>query len=369
MICRDSGPPDAKVMLIGDALGESDERTGVPFSGTSGALLKQMLSHCGVQFSECYATNVVNERPPSGKFSYFYDTKILEESLLKLRNKIMSIQPAVIIPLGKEALNAVCNKYNIGAYRGTWLSYRNIKVMPTYHPKFVMKQYSAHVIVELDIVKAISQEPEPIPPMIIGPTLQQVFKWISDAHKYSKRLAFDIETIDRTVRTISFATDCVKMMRAISIPFLRFPSSSMATVGDSVVKIGQSSGSLNCYWSPDDEVRVLDKIQELLDSGIEIVGQNSISFDAPFIEREFGLTIKNHYMDTMHAFHCVYSELPKNLDFLCSIYTNYANYWSEKETANDISEWTYNNMDSISTLEASYKIEKELNETFECKER
>ena len=109
-----------------------------------------------------------------------------------------------------------------------------------------------------------------------------------------------------------------------------------------------------------DEICVLDAIQRLFDSGIQIVGQNSIGFDAPLLKDEFGLRIKEHFLDTMHAWHCLYSELPMSLNFLCSVLTDYANYWTDKVTTDDISEWKYNTMDSVVTLEASYKIEKEL---------
>jgi len=106
----------------------------------------------------------------------------------------------------------------------------------------------------------------------------------------------------------------------------------------------------------------LDAIDKLFMSGIEVVGQNSICFDEPLLRAEFGLGIKNHYMDTMHAFHCLYPEFPMSLNFLTSIYTDYPNYWSEKDTNNDLSEWKYNCMDSIVTLDVSYDIEKELKE-------
>ena len=51
-----------------------------------------------------------------------------------------------------------------------------------------------------------------------------------------------------------------------------------------------------------------------------------------------------------------------SLNFLCSVLTDYSNYWTEKETSNDMSEWTYNSMDCAVTLEASEKIEIALKE-------
>jgi len=121
-------------------------------------------------------------------------------------------------------------------------------------------------------------------------------------------------------------------------------------IGSKIVKLS-GSGQAGSYWTASEEVAVLDAVSKLFMSGIEVVGQNSICFDEPLLKYEFGLSIKNHYMDTMHAFHCLYPEFPMSLNFLTSIYTDYPNYWSEKDTNNDLSEWRYNCMDSIVTLD------------------
>lgn len=512
MLCRDLGPPDSSILLVGEAPGESEERAGVPFCGAAGKMLKQMLSHVGIDFNTCYVTNVVNSRPPSNNFSHFYDTKLLSDSIDILRNKIESIQPKVVILLGKEALKAVCNKSEISQYRGTWLSFRNINVLPTFHPSYVLHQYQDHVIVEMDLQKAISQKPQMQPPMILSPTLKQVLQWIENVIIQGCRVAFDIETVGKHIRCLALASDVTTQEKAICIPFIKFASSSMTKVGDKIVTLTGESGTTHSYWSPSNEVCVLNAIDRLFNSGIEIVGQNSICFDEPLLLDEFGLSIKNHYLDTMHAWHCIrkgtrirtvnrgfvliedvvegdivwgwkndtcipvkvkmagltrhhaslvrvnywylsmyyqtinadyidvtpdhrfrlrdetwvaakdlqsgqvltrlkqfidqsdtiydarvatvvsldstdsvydiavdddclcftandivvhnclYSELPMGLSFLCSALTNYSNYWTEKDTQDDLSEWRYNAMDAVVTLDVSYKIEDELRE-------
>ncbi len=72
MLVQDIGPRDAKIMLIGEAPGAQEERSGKPFCGPSGTLLKMMLSHSGINFHRCYVTNVVNVRPPGNQFTHFY---------------------------------------------------------------------------------------------------------------------------------------------------------------------------------------------------------------------------------------------------------------------------------------------------------
>ncbi len=368
MRCRDIGPPDAKVVLIGEAPGEEEERAGIPFVGAAGGMLKQMLSHAGINYNQCFTTNVMDVRPPGNKFKYFYDGKIpsreLEAGWVKLRNKVEAIKPDVIIPLGKEPLKALCNKDGIVDWRGTWLSFRGINVLPTYHPSYVLRIYKDHPIVEMDFVKAVTRKPAVEPPMLLSPNVGQVLAWLLFAVRSGSRLSFDIETVGKHIRCVGFASKMDKLRaEAICIPFIKFPSSELMrpAIGAKTIRLS-GSGQAGSYWTPAEEIAVLDAISKLFMSGIEVVGQNSICFDEPLLKEEFGLDIKNHYMDTMHAFHCLYPEFPMSLNFLTSIYADYPNYWSEKDTNNDLSEWKYNNMDAIVTLDVSYVIEKELRE-------
>ncbi len=367
MRCRDIGPPDAKIVLIGEAPGEEEERAGIPFVGAAGSMLKQMLSHSGINYNQCFVTNVMSVRPPGNKFKYFYDGKMpsreLEDGWTRLRDKVAAVKPDVIIPLGREPLKALCNKNGIVDWRGTWLSFRGINVLPTYHPSYVLHVYKDHPIVEMDFVKAVTRKPADEPLMIVQPTLSTVIDYFNDImlfNAYDKqRVSFDIETVGKHIRCLAIAHS----LGAVCIPFIKFPSSELMkpAIGSKIVKLS-GSGQVGSYWTPAEEVAVLDATSKLFMSGIEVVGQNSICFDEPLLRYEFGLSIKNHYMDTMHAFHCLYPEFPMGLNFLTSIYTDHPNYWSEKDTNNDLSEWKYNCYDAIVTLDVSYDIEKELKE-------
>lgn len=363
--CSDLGPPDAKIVIVTDAPSVRDEQNGVLFSDSTGKLFKQMLSHSGLDFNSCYVTSVMFVRPPSNNFKYMYNgnmpSKQLEELWQNLRNKLDNIRPELIIVVGGEALRAVCNKVNINAYRGTWLKYKSAKVMPVYHPSYVMKVYSEHVVFEMDIAKAITRKPAIVPPIILKPTLSQVIKWIDSARKSGTYVAFDIESVKDTVRCIGFAVD-KPQKSAIVIPFISFNTSNITvSANKTIVRPTDACGTASSYWSVEDEVSVLNVIDEFFrDKNVRFVGHNSISFDEPFLKREFGLTIENHFMDTMNAWHTLYSELPKGLDFLCSVFTDYHNYWTDKLAEDDISEWTYNAMDCIVTLECAIAINKEL---------
>lgn len=375
MKVSDIGPLDAKILLVGEAPGENEERLGEPFVGQAGKMLRQLLGHSKIDYYKCRVTNVVDERPPGNNFGFFYvdkrrntPTESLEKYWRELREKIERLNPNVVIPLGGEALRAITGKRKISEWRGTPMSYKGIKIIPTFHPRYIISQYGHHPIAELDLAKAkyesAKREYAPNPVSIdIQPTLRNVISFIDAALSNSTRVAFDIETIGKHVRCISLATSFGVMPEAISIPFFQFPSSSLADVspGDKFISFSGVAEGQSSYWSQHDEIEVLDKIAELFASDlVQKVGQNSISFDAPLIDDEFGVSINNHYMDTMHAWHVLYPEFPKSLSFLCSVLTNYPNYWTEKDSSDDRSMWSYNCWDAIVTLVISYDIEKEL---------
>ncbi len=373
MLVEDSGPLDAKIMLVAEAPGETEERTGQPFTGSSGQLLKQMLQHSGIDYNSCYVTNVANERPPNNMFKYFYDGKTRNEPserLLEwqsnLRDKIEKIKPNVVIALGAEALKAITNRKGIKSWRGNVLTYRDIKIIPTYHPAAVMRQYSFHPIVEMDLAKANRESKFPEIRegkynLLIKPSLQQTLSWLKDC-KHSPRVSWDIETVGKHIRCIGLARGSQECPDAIVIPFIKFPSTDMILPSEkNILRIGSVSGEMSSYWNSHDEMLVLRAVAEVMESKfIQKIGQNSISFDAPILLEEFKMEIKNHYLDTMHAFHLMYSELPMGLSFLNTIMLDYNNYWTDKRTDDDMSEWKYCGMDAISTLVLSYKIEHEL---------
>lgn len=370
MLVRDIGPRDAKIVIVGEAPGAEEERQGIPFCGPSGKLLKQLLNHSNVPFDRCYITNIVNVRPPGNDFAYFYDgdvpKKELEEAWKVLQDKIDLIKPKVCILLGSEALRAVTNKTGITNWRGCFLSYKDTLLMPTYHPAAVLREYSLHPIVEKDFEKAAYKCPKEWPETIIQPSLQQIVDFILEA-KRAARIAWDLETIGKSIRCLGLSFRSFEgLVKAISIPFIKFSDSSLVSIsppsGGNFIRFSSCSSSLSSYWSTEDEVIVLEELERLFQSGVPFVGQNSISFDEPLFYNSFLIRPKNHFFDLMHAFHLLYCELPKGLDFICSLFTCYPNYWTDKNTENDIEEWFYNARDCIVTLEASEIVEKELEE-------
>lgn len=373
MLCSDIGPTDAAIMLIGEAPGQEEAAAGIPFVGQAGSLLKSICMASGINFHQCYVTNISPERPPNNNFGYFYeDAKrnvpkaSLSKCWLDLVDKIKRIKPKVVVCLGSEPLRAVTNLRGVGSWRGTRIEAHGTKIIATYHPANILRQYSNRVIAEMDLSKALRESKGLIyqkPETITSPTINNVIEWMHAARFRGTRVGYDIETLGKLVRAISFAQRKEDgTITSISIPFIRMIQSSPT----SFVRVGTVMKQVGCgsdinYWSKTDEVLVLHEIANVLENDrLEKVGQNSIHFDAPLIELNFGIKILNHKMDLMHAWHVLYAALQKSLDFICAAILDHPNYWTNHDSQVDESEWYYNAMDSVATLEASEKVDEEL---------
>jgi len=369
----DTGPFGSNILIVGEAPGEEEVKQGAPFVGSAGKLLKHTLRSNGIAFESCYVTNIMDTRPPGNNFKHFYTdykrtepTQSLRNGWNKLQQKVKDLKPNIVIALGAEPLRALTNKRSIGRWRGIIIPALNTKILATYHPAGVLRQWSWQPIMSMDIGKAKRHSQtrgyvEPQVAITLRPSISDVLSWCS---KVDKRVSLDVETIGKNIRCIAFATGDLVRPRAICIPLMKFQNQGGYTINKGVLKI-QAGGTetATSYWSAQDELIVMNTINKLLtNSSIEKVGQNSTSFDAPLIKHCWKMIITNHYLDTMHAHHELYSELPMGLDFLTTMYTDYPNYWSDKVTEDDNSEWHYNAMDAISCYVCSYKIEANLAE-------
>lgn len=132
------GNADAKVMLVGEGPGQDEDRQGRPFVGRSGKLLTQTLSNLGISRSDIYITNVVKCRPPNNRNPLPLESTTCKNLLLF--NQIKIINPSIIITLGAIALQAFGReKVSITRMRGKIITINNIKLIPTYHPAYILR--------------------------------------------------------------------------------------------------------------------------------------------------------------------------------------------------------------------------------------
>jgi len=135
------GNPHAAIVFVGEGPGEQEDLRGIPFCGRAGELLTSMIEKgMGIPRSEVYICNVVKCRPPGNR------TPLPDEVTACrpfLDGQIQAIGPRVIVALGKPAASLLLGRdVAITKIRGTWHAYHGIPVMPTFHPAYVLRQYT-----------------------------------------------------------------------------------------------------------------------------------------------------------------------------------------------------------------------------------
>jgi DNA polymerase len=138
------GDPEARLMFIGEAPGEEEDRTGRPFVGRAGQKLDEIIQAMRMKREEVYIANILKSRPPENR------TPLPQEvagCAPYLARQIEIIGPGVIVALGKPAAQFLLDtKEGIMRLRGQWGQYisgnRSIPVMPTFHPAYLLRNYT-----------------------------------------------------------------------------------------------------------------------------------------------------------------------------------------------------------------------------------
>ncbi len=132
------GDEKAKVMFIGEAPGEMEDKSGRPFVGNAGDTLTKMIENVvGIKREKVYIANIVKCRPPNNRVPTPSECASCKPYLEK---QIELIAPKLIVTLGGTALNALTGQnYSIMKIRGSVLDYHGIPLIPTYHPSFIIR--------------------------------------------------------------------------------------------------------------------------------------------------------------------------------------------------------------------------------------
>lgn len=351
-----SGPLDARIAIVGEAPGQQEELVGIPFIGTSGGELTRMLTEAGISRDACFLTNVFMERPWAndvlnfcgkraevaqaysswlgtagipliqqldGSFSScdvewppVYNWPPLKQGayvkpeylpdLYRLQHELETVRPNVIVALGNAACWALLGTGGISKIRGTVAESTlvpGVKVIPTYHPAAILRQWDLRATAVLDLRKALRESafPEIVRPkrqVWIEPTL-------ADLHEFKVRYIDGASLISCDIETMRGQIDCIGFA----------PSKEVALVVPFVK---------NCthYWkSEEEEVEALQFCRDILTSSTPKVFQNGM-YDIQYIYRVWHMSVRNASEDTMLLHHALQPELPKALGFLGSVYTN-----------------------------------------------
>jgi len=141
------GNPQARLMFVGEGPGRDEDLQGRPFVGKAGELLDKMIGAIGLRREDTYIANIVKCRPPDNRAPTPEEAKAC---LGYLRRQIELISPAVLVTLGATPLRELAGiQEGITKVRGQWkqlrVGDREIPVMPTFHPAYVLRQYTQDV--------------------------------------------------------------------------------------------------------------------------------------------------------------------------------------------------------------------------------
>ena len=137
------GDLDARLMFVGEAPGADEDEQGEPFVGKAGQLLTKIIQTMGFQRSSVYIANILKCRPdtPGQSAGNRKPTPAeMQTCIPYLHEQIDLIRPQVLVALGGTAVEGLLGKTaGIMKLRGNWQTYRNIPLMPTYHPAFLLR--------------------------------------------------------------------------------------------------------------------------------------------------------------------------------------------------------------------------------------
>jgi DNA polymerase len=139
-IVNSEGNRKARLMFVGEAPGADEDASGRPFVGRAGQLLNKIIEAIGLSREDVFIGNVNRCRPPQNRTPTTQEAAICKPFLLR---EIAIVRPDVIVVLGNTAMkNLLDTKEGITKLRGKFQDYRGIKVMPTFHPAYLLRDPS-----------------------------------------------------------------------------------------------------------------------------------------------------------------------------------------------------------------------------------
>jgi uracil-DNA glycosylase len=131
------GSPEADLMIVGEAPGADEDVQGIPFVGRAGQLLTKIIEAIGLTRDDVYIANVIKCRPPGNRNPEQDEVETCEPFLFQ---QIDVIKPKVIVALGTFAARALLRTLDpISRLRGRVYDYRGARLIPTFHPAYLLR--------------------------------------------------------------------------------------------------------------------------------------------------------------------------------------------------------------------------------------
>ena len=131
------GNPQARLVFVGEGPGADEDEKGEPFVGDAGRMLNRIITAMGIRREDVYICNVVKCRPPGNRNP---EPDEIESCEPFLRAQIAAIGPRVVVALGKFAAQTLLRETApISRLRGRWHRYEGVRLMPTFHPAYLLR--------------------------------------------------------------------------------------------------------------------------------------------------------------------------------------------------------------------------------------
>lgn len=335
------GPSPARIVLLAEAPGTEESAQLRPLVGPSGWELKRMLSTIGIDINDCRKINVFSRQPDGNNLSlygtnapsdwsqsfgplstnpicYVHDMHRVE--ITRVYEELSACSPNIVIALGNTACWVLNLGLGISALRGSVHTTtipglpRPLKVLPTYHPAAVLRQWDLRVVALADLEKANVESQSPLftfdnTHLWINPTLEDLVVFDHEHMERATICAADIETKRGQITCISFA-----------------PSTGHSLV----IPFWQEGPDPNYWASPSVEAQAWSFVRKWMErEDLTKVFQNGL-YDLAYLQAY--CTPRACSEDTMLLHHSLFSELQKGLGFLGSIYANTPS-WKKMRTA------------------------------------
>jgi uracil-DNA glycosylase family 4 len=342
-----SGPEGAPILFVGESPGADEEREKLPFVGESGQILMNVLGRAGKTRDEVRLMNLSNYRPLNNKFELLIGSPELEQGKQEIIAYLFEHTPNVVCALGAQPLMFLTGKRGIHAWRGSILpciipGLENVKVIPTYHPAFILRTRDKYPIFDQDIQRVITDSlfkefRYPERTYVIDPRGMEREEW-TQALCNEDWLGTDIEWVKDSTHILC-------------IGFSPRPDFAVVFANDG------SSHYNEC-------------VQRILKSKAKKIFHFGTADTA--VLRQNGFQTDNYAWDTMAAQHAMWSELPRSLAYLTSIYTREPYYKSSgrESIPEDTKSWgskiekellyKYNGKDCCVTIEIALQQMKEM---------
>lgn len=301
-------PGSPRLAIVGEAPGEQEEAQGRPFVGMSGQMLDGLLGQVARSRSQVFVGNVCQRRPVDNKWRNVAP-EWHQEGLRQLEADLRQFEPNCVLLLGNAALHSFCGPaLNIDAARGTLAIGRlpggwQGKVVSSYHPAYVLRNYEAKQPLLFDLRRAVEEarSPELVLPqreLLVDKTWEQLYLILATYRMRKQPVAVDIEGGQGGITMIAFSNS---PSTAFTVPF-------RDTSGRPV-------------WQPHEEEQLWQAVTALLtDPAVPKVFHNGL-YDCFWLAWERQIRPVPVWWDTMISAWELLPELPKKLGFQASIWT------------------------------------------------